>query len=72
MDAGAPRRTADLKEIRLLLAGFFTNKPWEVIVGQAIAKPAEGKGMDGPDTLSEYLGTKVCENLLGLPQANRS
>ena len=66
VDAGAPRRTADLKEVRLLLAGFFTNKPWEVIVGQAIARLAEGKGLEGPNSLSAYLGTKVCEKLLGL------
>jgi hypothetical protein len=64
--AGAQRRTADLKEVRLLLAGFFTNKPWEVIVGQAIARLAGGMGLEGPDSLSGYLGGKVCENLLGL------
>jgi hypothetical protein len=63
---GAQRRTADLKEIRLLISGFFTNKPWEVIVGQSIARLAQGEQRFGPDTLVAYLGEKACRHLLGI------
>lgn len=66
LDGGAQRRTANLKEIRLLISGLFTNKPWEIIVGQAIARLARGEVKHGADTLYSYIGEKACKHLLGL------
>lgn len=64
---GYLRKESDLKEIRNDLMGIIgSNKPWEVAVGQTIAKlrcdldsncNREGK-------ITTYLGTKVVENLL--------
>jgi hypothetical protein len=59
------RRGADLKDVRNDLVGLMgSNKPWEVLVGQAIASVADGKGQIGTDSLSAYLGTAVCNVIL--------
>ena len=68
MEAGFPRKSADIKEIRNVLAGMFTSKPWEVAVGQAIAEITRGRNLDGEDSLSSYLGSKVCASIPGLAQ----
>ena len=62
-DEGFDRIGFDLKEIRMLLIGTIieTNKPWEVLVGQAIAQMTRSTGQH---SLSTYLGEKVCSNLL--------
>jgi ABC-type cobalamin/Fe3+-siderophores transport system ATPase subunit len=52
----------NLKDIRNILIGLFSNKPWEVLVGKCIAKQnlhvAE-------NSLLSYLGEKVRTTLLG-------
>lgn len=65
LEQGLDRKKADLKDIRLVLAGLFTNKPWEVIVGQAIAA-LDSKSSTQSNTIRNFLGDKVCSNLLSL------
>lgn len=61
------RRNADLKKIRNDLIGLVdSNKPWEVIVGQAIAAVATTKPKAVPNSLRDFLGEPVCLNLLRL------
>jgi predicted ATPase len=58
------RKNTDIKSIRLILAGFISKKPWEVLVGQAIASLCEGKTIEnGENSLKAYLGEKVCAEL---------
>lgn len=65
---GLDRKGHDLKDVRNILAGLITNKPWEVLVGQAIAKLARANVADAPeDSLADYLGPAVCRDILGLP-----
>ncbi len=59
-DGGLNRKNADLKEIRMVLAGFISKKPWEVLVGQTIASLSNGAGLSGENSLQAYLGSKVC------------
>jgi hypothetical protein len=66
-DEGFDRKGADLKEIRIIILGAISGKPWEFLVGQAIGALARGDGLAGPNSLKDYLGTKVCEQLLHLP-----
>ena len=66
---GFDRKSHDLKDIRNILIGLFSNKPWEVLVGQAIASLSKGEGNSGPGSLRDFLGEKVCQRLLGLDQA---
>lgn len=66
LDSGANRKDFDLKEIRMVLAGLVTNKPWEVLVGQTIAHILQNPGIDGDNSLKSYLGPKVCTELLRL------
>ena len=66
VDGGLNRRDADLKNIRNIIVGLMTNKPWEVLVGQAIANLAINGGDAGENSLRDYLGTKICERLLGI------
>lgn len=62
---GFDRRNADLKVIRNDLVGLMgSNKPWEILVGQAIAALARGEGLTDPDSLREYLGNELCDVLL--------
>ena len=67
IDAGFDRKGHDLKTIRNILIGLITNKPWEVVVGQAIARLAQGGGRSVPaGSLRDYLGNKVCRRILKL------
>lgn len=63
-DSDFDRLGFDLKEIRMLLAGemIATNKPWEVLVGQAIASCRPSVD---PHSLATYLGAKSANHLLG-------
>jgi energy-coupling factor transporter ATP-binding protein EcfA2 len=66
-DAGFDRFNASLKEIRnILIAEIGVKRPWEVLVGQAIAKFAQGNAGQGDNSLRKYLGGKVCIKLLKL------
>ncbi len=57
---GHDRRNASVKSLRnLFMERAGSQKPWEVAVGQAIARMVAGKGCDGDDSLREYLGPKV-------------
>jgi len=63
--SGYTRKSADLKEIRLLLVGemLASNKPWEVLVGQVIAHQA--RLLNAPNhSIQDYLGSKTVKNLL--------
>jgi predicted ATPase len=63
-DSNFDRFNGDLKEIRnILLAVIGVSKPWEVLVGQAIAALNQDNPRD-PHSLFTYLGPKVCANLL--------
>jgi ABC-type cobalamin/Fe3+-siderophores transport system ATPase subunit len=63
---GFDRKNHDLKEIRNIVVSFISSKPWEVLVGQAIAGLVAGSGDCGADSLRNYLGEKVCSNVLRL------
>jgi hypothetical protein len=69
---GLDRKAFNLKNIRNILVGIISNKPWEVLVGQTISRVARnGGGSAGKDSIEEYLGEKVCKHLLGIaPDAN--
>jgi hypothetical protein len=60
------RRNADVKDIRLILVGLLgSNKPWEVVVGQALARCARGEGDHSEHGILSYLGAKATAALLG-------
>jgi ABC-type multidrug transport system ATPase subunit len=64
-DEGFDRKGFDLKNIRNILLGLISTKPWEVLVGQGIAKLAKDRrGIAGDNGLIAYLGPKVCHHLL--------
>jgi hypothetical protein len=66
-DEGFDRKGFDFKDIRNVLLGLFSTKPWEVLVGQTIARvTTEGGGIVSDDSLTAYLGEKVCTHLLRL------
>jgi ABC-type cobalamin/Fe3+-siderophores transport system ATPase subunit len=65
-EQGFQRKTHDLKEIRNILIGMMTNKPWEIVVGQSIAGLVNDGGDENENSLRNYLGSKVCESLLQL------
>jgi ABC-type cobalamin/Fe3+-siderophores transport system ATPase subunit len=67
IDGGFLRKDHDLKSIRNIIVGLMSNKPWEVLVGQAIATLARNGGTSDTDTLRDYLGAKVSERILRLP-----
>lgn len=67
IDNGLDRMNHDLKEIRNILVGLMSSKPWEVLVGQAIAELARARGPTRPGTLREFVGEKVAEHVLRLP-----
>lgn len=62
---GYKRKSADLKEIRLLLVGemLASNKPWEVLVGQVMASQTQLANVPKHSIL-DYLGSKTVKNLL--------
>lgn len=64
-DGGYDRKSADLKDIRnLLVHNMDANKSWEVLVGQAIGNLAvEHLQTTASDSLTDYLGSKVCSVL---------
>lgn len=68
--SGYERKLHPIKEIRMLLLGVIltTDKPWEVIVGQAIAAfarpPAAGPCSYPHGSLPDFLGRSVVERLL--------
>lgn len=64
-DSGYDRLNANLKDIRnILLAIAGVSKPWEVLVGQAIASACSGQALPGPHSIKNYLGAKLCVELL--------
>jgi energy-coupling factor transporter ATP-binding protein EcfA2 len=68
-DSGYDRKSFDLKEIRMVLVGMILNstKPWEVLVGQAIAslqQPTNAVWAPAEDSLLSYLGEKTVRQLL--------
>lgn len=65
-DDGLNRKEHDLKQIRNILIGLMSNKPWEVLVGQAIARLVMIGGANDPNSLKAFLGEKVCHELLKL------
>lgn len=63
-DGGYDRKMFNLKKIRNDLMGIFeSSKPWEVVVGQAIATI---EYVDNPasNSLQDYLGDKLVSNIL--------
>jgi len=70
-DANFDRFNGRLKEIRnILLAIIGVSRPWEVLVGQAIAEVVNANTHSNADpgghTLRRYLGEKLCRELLKL------
>lgn len=64
-DASFDRKGFDLKNVRNILVGLISHKPWEVLVGQTIARVVKnGGGFAGDHSLSAYLGEKVCRHVL--------
>lgn len=62
--AGPDRKGADLKVVRNDLLGLIgTNKPWEVAVGQAIARLVP-TGKPSAHGLEDYLGAKTVSSLI--------
>ena len=52
-----------LKKLRMLIVGLTgSSKPWEVAVGQAIARLGE-RTFEGDHSLANYLGAKAVEQL---------
>jgi len=68
-ESGFNRLEHDLKDIRNILIGLMTNKPWEVVVGQAIAQLSIQGGSNDEGSLRFFLGDKVCRTLLKLDPA---
>lgn len=66
---GFNRKDHELKAIRNILVGLMSNKPWEVLVGQAIARLSADGGPSGAGSLKDFLGEKVCQELLNLDSA---
>ena len=63
---GFDRKGHDLKTIRNILVAMLTNKPWEVVVGQAIAQLSQNGGQIAEGSLRDYLGEKICVEILRL------
>jgi predicted ATPase len=61
---GFDRKGHDLKDIRNILIGLMSNKPWEVLAGQAIAQVSNDNKTNVAGSLANYLGEKVCLTLL--------
>ena len=57
------RRIVKVKSLRnILVALLGTNKPWEVVVGQSIARNI-GNGRNSDHSVSHYLGSKAIDRL---------
>lgn len=66
-DGGYDRKNHDIKEVRNDLMGIIGSpKPWEVVVGQAIASLSRSgtTNFEEEGKILSYLGRKVAENLL--------
>jgi energy-coupling factor transporter ATP-binding protein EcfA2 len=66
-DGGFERKSAPLKDIRMLLVGEMigSSKPWEVLVGQTIGTAyVSGHFSVAAHSLGDYLGTKTVSALL--------
>ncbi|MEQ9260620.1 MAG: AAA family ATPase [Roseovarius sp.] len=62
-DSGWDRQGFQLKDLRMLIVGLTgSSKPWEVAVGQSIARLPERR-FTGHHSLAEYLGPKAVEKL---------
>ncbi|MGK2742604.1 hypothetical protein ACSHT0_17165 [Tepidicaulis sp. LMO-SS28] len=62
-NSGWDRRNFDLKPLRMVIVGIAgSNKPWEVAVGQSIARLHEGR-FEGDHSLQDYLGPKIMRAL---------
>ena len=66
LNSGYDRKDHDIKSIRNILVGLISNKPWEVLVGQAIARLSKDGGPVTGGSLRDYLGEKVCQKILKL------
>jgi energy-coupling factor transporter ATP-binding protein EcfA2 len=64
---GFDRKGHDLKTIRNILVGLISNKPWEVLVGQRIAALSINPIAPTEGSLADYLGEKVCTEILKYP-----
>jgi predicted ATPase len=72
-ESGYDRKNFDLKEIRNDLMGIMgSSKPWEVVVGQVIAKLNWGDGTNFSDegSIYNFLGEKTVKNLC--PQVRKT
>lgn len=62
-DSGWDRRNFGLKSLRMLIVGLSgSTKPWEVAVGQAIARLPENR-FEGDFSLENFLGAKIVSAL---------
>ena len=59
ISSGFDRKNHDLKKIRNVIVGLISNKPWEVLVGQAIAQLAQNGGPYTSGSLRDFLSEKV-------------
>jgi len=67
-EGGLDRKSWGLEDIRMILLGMVlnSNKPWEVLVGQAVGRlrrPTDGSSPN-PDSLMAYLGEKTVRTLI--------
>lgn len=63
IDRFCSRRTIKVKNLRnIIVALLGTNKPWEVVVGQLIARNI-GNGKNSEHSVSHYLGSKAIDQL---------
>lgn len=66
-DTGYDRKGFDLKNLRNIIAGLISTKPWEVLVGQSIAKwhsHNEENRNTALGSMHDFLGSKVRSQLL--------
>ncbi len=62
-NGGWDRRNFNVKNLRIVIVSITgSTKPWEVAVGQSIARLNERR-FDGPDSLANYLGQKALQML---------
>lgn len=62
-ESGWDRKRFHLKDLRMVIVGITgSTKPWEVAVGQAIARMVE-RNFQGDHSLVNYLGIKAVEEL---------
>ena len=69
VNGGFDRKGHDLKDTRNILIGLISNKPWEVLVGKRIAALTTGTPALTANSLADYLGTRVCSEILNIPIA---